>query len=77
MVSPVPPVTFDQPVDPSADCCHWMVPVFPVKDKVVVPPEQTVEVAAEAVPATEAGETVTVTVEEVAGVQTPLLTTAR
>jgi hypothetical protein len=54
-----------------------MVPVFPVKDKVVVPPEQTVEVAAEAVPATEAGETITVTVEEVAGVQTPLLTTAR
>jgi hypothetical protein len=54
-----------------------MVPVCPVKDKVVVPPEQIVEAVAEAVPATEVGETVTVTVEEVAGVQTPLLTTAR
>jgi hypothetical protein len=54
-----------------------MVPVFPVKDKVVAPPAQTVEVAAVAVPATETGETVTVTVEEVAEVQAPLLTTAR
>ncbi len=70
-------MTFDQPVDPSADCCHWIAPVFPVSDKEVVPPEQTVEAAAEAVPATEAGETVTVTVEELAGVQAPLLTTAR
>ncbi len=77
MVSPVPPVTFAQPVDPSADCCHWMVPVFPVKDKVVVPPEQTVEVAAVEVPATEAGETVTVSVEEETEVQAPLVTTAR
>jgi hypothetical protein len=53
------------------------MPVCPVKDKVVVPPEQTVEAAAVAVPATEVGETDTVTVEELAGVQAPLLTTAR
>ena len=77
VVAPDPPVTFAQPVDPSADCCHWMVPVFPVKDKVVVPPEQTVEAAAEAVPATEIGETVTVSVEEVAEVHAPLVTRAR
>ena len=54
-----------------------MGPVFPVRDKVVVPPEQIAEDAAEAVPATDAGETVTVAVEELDGVQTPLLTTAR
>jgi hypothetical protein len=54
-----------------------MVPVFPVSDKVVVPPEQTVEAAAEAVPATEAGETVTVSVEEVSAVHAPLVTKAR
>jgi hypothetical protein len=54
-----------------------MVPVFPVKDKVVVPPEQTVEAAAEAVPPTIEVKTVTVTVEEVAEVQAPLLTTER
>jgi hypothetical protein len=54
-----------------------MVPVFPVSDKVVIPPEQTVEAAAEAVPATEVGEIVTVTVEELAEVQAPLVTTAR
>ncbi len=53
-----------------------MVPVFPVRDKVVVPPEQIVEFVAEAVPATEVGETVTVSVEEVAEVQAPLVTTA-
>ncbi len=54
-----------------------MVPVFPVRDKVVVPPEQIAEDAAEAVPATEVGETVTVSVEEVAEVHAPLVTTAR
>ncbi len=54
-----------------------MVPVFPVKDKVVVPPDQTVEVAAVEVPATEAGETVTVSVEEETEVHAPLVTTAR
>jgi hypothetical protein len=54
-----------------------MAPVFPVSDRVEVPPEQTVEAAAEAVPATETGETVNVSVEEVAEVQDPLVTTAR
>ncbi len=54
-----------------------MVPVFPVKDKVVVPPEQIVEAAAVAVPATEVGEILTVTVEEVAEVHAPLVTRAR
>ena len=54
-----------------------MAPVFPVSVKVVVPPEQIIEAVAEAVPATEAGETVTVSVEEVAEVQVPLVTTAR
>jgi hypothetical protein len=54
-----------------------MVPVCPVKDKVVVPPEQIVEAVAEAVPATEVGEIITVTVEEVAEAQAPLVTTAR
>ena len=64
VVAPDPPVTFAQPVDPSADCCHWMVPVFPVKDKVVVPPEQTVGAAAVAVPPTIVDITDTATVEE-------------
>jgi hypothetical protein len=54
-----------------------MEPVFPVSDKVVVPPEQIVEAVAEAVPATGVGEIVTVSVEEVAEVQDPLVTTAR
>jgi hypothetical protein len=54
-----------------------MLPVFPVKDKVVVPPEQTVDAAAVAVPPTIEVKTVTITLEEVAEVQAPLLTTAR
>jgi hypothetical protein len=41
-----------------------MVPVFPVKDKVVVSPEQTVGAPAVAVPPTIVDKTVTVTVEE-------------
>ncbi len=54
-----------------------MAPVFPVSDRVEVPPEQPVEAAAEAVPATEVGEIVTVSVEEVAEVHAPLVTRAR
>ena len=54
-----------------------MVPVCPVKDKVVVPPEQIVEAVAEAVPAIGVGEIVTVSVEEVAEVHAPLVTRAR
>ena len=35
-VAPLPPVTVAQPVDPSADCCHWMVPVLPLNVTVVL-----------------------------------------
>ena len=54
-----------------------MAPVFPVKDKVVVPPEQTVDADAVAVPPTIEVKTFTVTMEELAEVHAPLVTTAR
>ena len=50
VVAPEPPDTLPQLVIPSADCCHWIVPVFPAKDSVVVIPEHTDEAAAVAVP---------------------------
>ena len=59
MVAPLPPLTFAQPVDPSADCCHWIVPVCPLTLTVVVLPEHSVLVAAVAVPPTDGEPTVT------------------
>jgi hypothetical protein len=61
----------------SVDDCHWMVPVFPVKLSVVVLPEHIVRLEAVAVPATDTGFTVTVSVFELAEAQTPLVTTDR
>ena len=65
MVAPLPPLTFAQPVEPSADCCHWIVPVCPVTLTVVEIPEHIGLVAAVAVPPTDVGLTV-VAVELVA-----------
>ena len=73
---PVSPEISVQLVVPFKDCCHWILPVFPVKLTVVLLPEQKVELAAEAVPATEVGLTVTVTTLLVADEQTPLVTIA-
>ena len=53
-----------------------MLPVFPVKLTVVPLPEQTVPEVAEAVPATEVGSTVTVTILLDVAEQTPLVITA-
>ena len=54
-MAPDPPVTFVHPVVPSADCCHWIVPVFPVNDSAVDEPTHSEVAAAEAVPATDIG----------------------
>ena len=61
MVAPLPPVTFAHPVLPSADCCHWMVPVWPASVMVVFPPVHKVAAVAVAVPPTDPGVIVTVT----------------
>ena len=59
------------------DDCHWMEPVLPESVKVVLlVPAQTVD-APLMLPATLAGLTVIVTLEEVAEAQAPLVTTAR
>ncbi len=76
VVAPLPPETFPQPVLPLADCCHWMVPVYPLTETVVLLPEHREEAAAAAVPPTEVGETVTVAVVEFAAEHTPLVITA-
>ena len=62
MVAPLPPLTFAHPVEPSADCCHWIVPVWPLTLTVVVLPVQIVLEAAVAVPPADVGLTVTVPV---------------
>jgi len=77
VVAPLPPLTFAHPVEPSADCCHWIVPVWPLTLTVVVLPVQIVLEAAVAVPPTDAGLTVTVAVVELAAAQAPLVITAR
>lgn len=59
-VAPLPPVTSAQPELPFGDCCHWMVPVFPVKLMVVLPPLHIVDAVAVAVPPTLTGFTVMV-----------------
>ena len=76
VVAPLPPLTFAHPVEPSADCCHWIVPVCPLTLTVVELPEHIVAVAALAVPPTEVGLTVTVAVVEFAAVHAPLVITA-
>ena len=58
-MAPLPPLTFAQPVEPSADCCHWIVPVWPLTLTVVVLPEHIGLVAAVAVPPTDGAFTVT------------------
>ena len=63
-VLPLPPDTLLQPELPLADCCHWMLPEFPVSVRIVVP-LLAMEVAdAAAVPPTE--EVTTVTAPETA-----------
>ena len=62
-MAPLPPLTLAQLVEPSADCCHWIVPVCPLRLIVVVLPVQIVLDVA--VPPTDVGLTV-VAVELVA-----------
>ena len=57
-MEPEPPDTEAQPVIPSVDCCHCMLPVLPDKVKLAVPPLPKNKVEALAVPETESGETV-------------------
>ena len=60
----------------SEDDCHCIVPVFPLKvSTVLLVPVQTVA-APLMLPETEVGVTVIVTLDVVAGAQTPLVTTA-
>ena len=74
-MAPLPPVTFAQEL-PSADCCHWMVPVEPLTVIVVPEPVQTLAAVAAAVPPTLVALTDTEAVVLVASVQTPLVTIA-
>ena len=75
-MAPLPPLTFAQPVEPSADCCHWIVPVCPLTLTVVVLPEHIELEAAVAVPPTDVGLTVIVATSLLADVQEPLVITA-
>jgi hypothetical protein len=45
---------------PSADCCHWIEPVYPLTVTVVPLPVHTCDAAGVAVPPTEVGLTVNV-----------------
>ena len=76
VVPPLPVLTSAHPVLPLADCCHWIEPVLPDNDMVVLLPEQTVTAAAAAVPPTEDGITLTTAVELISDAQTPLETMA-
>ena len=64
MVAPLPPVTFAQPDEPSADCSHWILPVCPLTLTVVELPEQIGLRVAVAVPPTDVGFIVIVLVAE-------------
>ena len=55
--SKVAPLISVQPVVPSADCCHCIIPVFPVNVNSVEFPEHNAVGLAEAVPATDKGKT--------------------
>jgi hypothetical protein len=59
----------------SAEDCHWMAPLLPVKVSNTLFPVQVVP-PPEIEPATGAALTVTVTVPDVAGAHTPLVTIA-
>ena len=59
-----------------ADTCHCMVPVLPLKVKVLAVPLQVLP-APLIVPATDVGFTVTIPLALFADGQTPLVTTAR
>ena len=50
VVAPLPPVTFIQFDVPSVDCCHCILPVYDVRFKVVLLPEQIEVPVAVAVP---------------------------
>ena len=76
VVAPLPPLTFSQTVDPSADCCHWIVPVCPLTLTVVELPEHIGLEAAVAIPPTDVGETVTVPVALLADAHVSLVITA-
>ena len=75
-MAPLPPLTLAQPVDPSADCCHWIVPVWPLTLTVVVLPVQIVLEAAVAVPPTDIGSTTIVLTAEKTDAHAPLFTSA-
>ena len=77
VVAPLPPITLAHPVLPSDDCCHWIVPVFPLNVIVVPLPEHTAEVVAAAVPPILVAFTVTAAVLLYADAQTPFVTTDR
>jgi hypothetical protein len=57
--------------------CHCMLPVLPVKLSVVELPEHRLYKLAVAIPATETGFTLTVSVFVLTEAQIPLVTTAR
>jgi hypothetical protein len=61
----------------SGEDCHWIVPVLPAKESVVVEPLHIAVADALAVPATEAGVIVIVNTFEFTDEQVPLVTTAR
>ena len=61
VVPPLPPETVAHPLVPLADCCHCIVPVYPLTVMVVLLPEQIVAAVAVAVPPTETGLTLMVT----------------
>ena len=62
VVAPLPPDTFAQLLLPFEDCCHCMLPVWPLRERLVVPPLETKPELADAVPPTETGLTVIVPV---------------
>ena len=65
-------------VTPSVDDCHFMItPTWPDKLIVVPVPGHTLDEAANVVPPTLAGVTVTVATAEFTAVHPPLCTTAR
>ena len=58
VVAPLPPDTFAQLLLPFEDCCHCMLPIYPLSERLVVPPLETKLEVAVAVPPTETGLTV-------------------
>ena len=71
-VAPLPPETLDQVVL-SDDCSHWILPVEPLNERIVVVPEHKLEEEADAVPPEGLG--VTLTNVEVEFAEHPFVTT--